>query len=485
MVRRRQGFTAAQSKTTSRRLRTATLGTHVPRKVRTGSMNAESVGFSSARRQRRAARGFVNNVRPVDGAAPRTPRRMSHREFARGVQRRARVRAVAAVLACLAVVAAVAVGVGVLSLFGTLDGKLALKDSDAASALVPASADDGAFYAVVAANLDANGLTGAALVRVDAASKAVAAVSLPADLQVASADGEARTLRETAASGDAALIGAVASFAGVDVSHYVELDAQGLADLVDGLGGVEVEVAEEVDDPAAGDVYLPAGTQTLDGASALVLARATNFEDGLETQAENQRALLSSLSLRLLGDDAMGFLALIDKVGGTFGTDMSANDARELADSLRGMDASSVTGALVPGYESASGDAPAYVASRSAWASLMEQVDAGQPLVAEEVAAVDPGSFTLTVRNGGGVTGAAAQAAEALTGLGFQVAETGNADAAVYTETLVVYQDAAYEAAAETLVSALGFGRTVADAGSYTFETDVLLVLGTDWKPSS
>ena len=115
----------------------------------------------------------------------------------------------------------------------------------------------------------------------------------------------------------------------------------------------------------------------------------------------------------------------------------------------------------------------------------MEQVDAGQPLVAEEVAAVDPGSFTLTVRNGGGVTGAAAQAAETLTGLGFQVAETGNADAAVYTETLVVYQDAAYEAAAETLVSALGFGRTVADAGSYTFETDVLLVLGTDWKPSS
>ena len=277
MVRRRQGFTAAQSKTTSRRLRTATLGTHVPRKVRTGSMNAESVGFSSARRQRRAARGFVNNVRPVDGAAPRTPRRMSHREFARGVQRRARVRAVAAVLACLAVVAAVAVGVGVLSLFGTLDGKLALKDSDAASALVPASADDGAFYAVVAANLDANGLTGAALVRVDAASKAVAAVSLPAELQVASADGEARTLRETAASGDAALIGAVASFAGVDVSHYVEVDAQGLADLVDGLGGIEVEVAEEVDDPAAGDVYLPAGTQTLDGASALVLAVAAGW----------------------------------------------------------------------------------------------------------------------------------------------------------------------------------------------------------------
>ena len=55
----------------------------------------------------------------------------------------------------------------------------------------------------------------------------------------------------------------------------------------------------------------------------------------------------------------------------------------------------------------------------------------------------------------------------------------------VYDETLVVYNDDAFEAAAETVVASLGLGRTVPGAGFYTFDTDVLVVLGKDWKPTS
>ena len=98
---------------------------------------------------------------------------------------------------------------------------------------------------------------------------------------------------------------------------------------------------------------------------------------------------------------------------------------------------------------------------------------------------VDPGSFTITVRNGSGVTGGASQIADALKDRGFDVTETGNTDTYAYDETLVVYNDDAYEAAAETVVSSLGMGRTVAGAGFYTFDTDVLVVLGKDWKPTS
>ena len=95
---------------------------------------------------------------------------------------------------------------------------------------------------------------------------------------------------------------AVADFAGVNVAHYVKTDAESIVRLVDALGGVEVNVAEEVDDPNAGDAYLPAGTQTLDGAQALTFLRASNFSNGLEVQAANQRELLTALSLRLLGE---------------------------------------------------------------------------------------------------------------------------------------------------------------------------------------
>ncbi len=48
-----------------------------------------------------------------------------------------------------------------------------------------------------------------------------------------------------------------------------------------------------------------------------------------------------------------------------------------------------------------------------------------------------------------------------------------------------MYNDDAFEAAAETVVASLGLGRTVPGRGFYTFDTDVLVVLGKDWKPTS
>lgn len=59
--RRKKGFTATRSKLTSRRLRTATVGTHVPRRSRADT-NAASVGFSNPRKQRRATRGYVDTI---------------------------------------------------------------------------------------------------------------------------------------------------------------------------------------------------------------------------------------------------------------------------------------------------------------------------------------------------------------------------------------------------------------------------------------
>ena len=62
--------------------------------------------------------------------------------------------------------------------------------------------------------------------------------------------------------------------------------------------------------------------------------------------------------------------------------------------------------------------------------------------------------------------------------------ETGNTDTYAYDETLVVYNDDAFEAAAETVVASLGLGLRCPGAGFYTFDTDVLVVLGKDWKPT-
>lgn len=493
--RRKKGFTATRSKLTSRRLRTATVGTHVPRRSRADT-NAASVGFSNPRKQRRATRGYVDTILPSTAtreSSSQYARRVSRREFADEVRRRSRMRRTVALVAC-AVVALVAAGVaGTAAFFGSLDSRMGLAGSDASSALAAAKEGE-PFYALVAADLDEAGSAGAvegpdalALVRIDEAARAVSVVSIPANLRVVLSDGEAHPVRDAAASGDAALVKAVSDFAGVDIAHFVKTDAAGIMRLVDAAGGVETEISEEVDDPTAGDVYLPAGRQVLGGREALTLLRASNFESGVEQQASNQRAVLGALSLKLLGGGTLDLLSLLDEVGGSFRTDLGAQGALSLAGKLRGMDASAVRGALVPGQELQGDGASLYAASSDAWSTMMERVEAGEdPAVADEAPSVDPASFTITVRNGSAITGGAAQLAGTLEGRGFKVVETGNTDVyAAYDETLVVYNDDAYEAAAQTVVDALGFGRTVAGNGFYTFESDVLVVLGEDWKPTA
>ena len=493
--RRKKGFTATRSKLTSRRLRTATVGTHVPRRSRADT-NAASVGFSNPRKQRRATRGYVDTILPSTAtreSSSQYARRVSRREFSDEVRRRARMRRIVAVVAC-AVVALVAAGVaGTAAFFGSLDSRMGLAGSDASSALAAAKEGE-PFYALVAADLDEAGSAGAvegpdalALVRIDEAARAVSVVSIPANLRVVLSDGEAHPVRDAAASGDAALVKAVSDFAGVDIAHFVKTDAAGIMRLVDAAGGVETEISEEVDDPTAGDVYLPAGRQVLGGREALTLLRASNFESGVEQQASNQRAVLGALSLKLLGGGTLDLLSLLDEVGGSFRTDLGAQGALSLAGKLRGMDASAVRGALVPGQELQGDGASLYAASSDAWSTMMERVEAGEdPAVADEAPSVDPASFAITVRNGSAITGGAAQLAGTLEGRGFKVVETGNTDVyAAYDETLVVYNDDAYEAAAQTVVDALGFGRTVAGNGFYTFESDVLVVLGEDWKPTA
>lgn len=493
--KRKKGITASRSKSTSRRLRTATIGTHASGGRPSRRMNGDSVSFSSARKQRRATRGYVDTIIPETASresGSQYAKRVSRREFTQEIQRRARIRRMVIALVCCVAVVAVAVGVGVATFFGSLDAKLALKDSDASSALV-APGDAGAFYAVVAADLDVMGSPGAlegpdaiALVRVDTSAKSATIVSVPANAQTTLKDGKTHRLREAASEGDSALIGAVANLTGVRVSHYVKIDAAGVATLVDALGGIEVTVAEEVDDPTAGDVYLRPGTQTLDGQAALTFLRASNFADGFKAQAANQRTFLAALSVRLLDEGTFGFLGLLDAVDGAFQTDMGAADALALADALRGMGADAVFGALLPGYELERDDTTYYAVGSEERDAMMELVAAGEdPAAHEAVAQVDPAGFTITVRNGSGVTGGASQIANALTEKGFNVVETGNTDSFAYRETLVVYKDEAFLPAAQTVITALSAGRVVNGGDFYTFNTDVLVVLGEDWKPAA
>lgn len=497
MPRRRKGFTASQSKLTSHRMRSATLGTHVRGRVKPTSrhMNADAVGFSNSRKKQRAARGIVDTLVPATAtreSSSEYARRVNRREFAEDIQRKARIKRVVFIVVAAVVVIALALAVGVVTFFGSLDAKMGLKDSDAKTALVAAKSAS-PWYALITADLGAAtasaeeaGPDVCILARVDEASRAVTLISIPTNLQVMLKDGKVHKLREAAAQGDAAVISAVSAFAGVDIAHYAKIDAKGLVSLVNTLGGIEVDVKQEVDDPAAGDTYIPAGVQTLDGNAALTYLRAKNFKKGLEEQAANQCVFFATLAARMVESGSkLSVATMLDSVGGDFQTDMGGIDAIDLVGALSGIDADSVLHAQVPGYETKHDNVMYYLSPADTWKAMMDLVKAGQPPVSDEKSSVqvDRGGFKVDVRNGAGITKGASQVADLLRGDGFNVTEVGNAESDAFPETLVVYNGEEHKAQAEDVVTALGMGRTIVGGDYYTYTGDVLVIIGKDWKP--
>ena len=106
------------------------------------------------------------------------------------------------------------------------------------------------------------------------ADGSVALLPLPRDLQDPATG---QRLNAAHAEGPQALIDAVHSVTGLPVDHYIELDFRGFIDLVDELGGVELSVTRSLTDARSGLVLGPSPCATLDGETALALARARHI----------------------------------------------------------------------------------------------------------------------------------------------------------------------------------------------------------------
>lgn len=501
MFGRKKGFTASQSKRMSRRMQSSTIGSHVERpsaRHRSGARRGEprgasSVDFSNVRRSSQASRRVVSHVGAATTSAENEnayARRVARRGYVQEIQRKARMRRIIVAVVAVFVVAAIAVGVGVATYFGTSDSRLSLSSSNASEALVAAEAD-APFYVLCAAELDeAKGASSDAylLVRVDEGARSLSFVAIPSNLNVKLSDGQTHPLREARATGgDAELIRSVASLADVSIAHFITTDEEGIAGMVERVGGVTMTIPEEVDDPRAGTLVLDAGEQTLDAEAALVLLRAKNYTTGLERTAANQIDFTRTLCQRALSTEGLDFAALVGEAGNYLHTDWSSSDLLALGNALRPLDQVTVYSCLLPGYES-DGDDPRYEYSSSEWEPMRERFKAGEDpnQVESSGASVNPADVTVEVRNGAGATGAAARLGEMLTAAGYQVGEVGNVDdGTVYPETLVIYKGAENEGAAKAVVSAISGGRVVNGGDFYTFDANVLVIIGKDWMPVS
>ena len=165
------------------------------------------------------------------------------------------------------------------------------------------------------------------LARVDPKTATATLISIPRDTLVDIEGYGANKINSAYTFGGAAgAVNAVEKLMGVSISHYAEINFGNLENLIDVMGGVEVDVKEPIDDPKAGKVSIEAGKQTLNGQQALVFARSRAYANGDFTRGNNQKILVSAIVDKMLSLDAAAMPGVLMECSKCVTTDYTFNE---------------------------------------------------------------------------------------------------------------------------------------------------------------
>jgi LCP family protein required for cell wall assembly len=348
------------------------------------------------------------------------------------------------------------------------------------------------------------------LARIDPVEKKVTLISIPRDTYVDMGDYGMQKINSAYSYGGAAYtVQVVEELAGVDISHYAEVDMDGFASIVDAVGGVDVDLPVAVYDPDYTGLDLPAGEQHLDGTTAALLARCRHGYDSYGSgdyyRAANQRMLIGEVVKKILSSDAATMSSTISTAANYITTDLSVSDIIGLATQFSGFDVDEdLYSGQCPTTSQYIDNLWVELVNKSEWEKMMDRVDSGLPPYSDssqDVTAGVAGSLGVTtsgsdssssdtveadysgavlVLNGAGVSGLASSTAEKISDNGFS---TRADNASTTTDTTVIYYNGeGGESKAVAVNEILGGSYTYqANDGTYDTSVDVVVVLGSDY----
>jgi LCP family protein required for cell wall assembly len=311
----------------------------------------------------------------------------------------------------------------------------------------------------------------------DRAEPLAATLSIPRDLWVTIAGGYGQERINAAyeLGGHTAATRTVSNVIGQPVDHYLLIHLQGVRDVIDALGGVDIVVEHPIhDDAYPTDDYgiitidIPAGRQHMDGTTALEYAR-TRHQDSDFGRAERQQQVLAAVRAALVNPLNWWRLpAFAVAVSQAVTTDLSPTDGVAIGAAMvryGGPPASMVIDTQLA--EQITGSDGAY---------LLQATPDLKPAVARFLRTSSP---TIEVLNGAGVAGVARTTADRLTGQGYTVSRVGDADRPQSQTTLSARP--ASRSMAESVAQSLGLpaGR-VSTSASLPAGVDIQVIVGGD-----
>ncbi|MDZ4064816.1 MAG: LCP family protein, partial [Coriobacteriia bacterium] len=308
--------------------------------------------------------------------------------------------------------------------------------------------------------------------KVDPQAKRVWMISIPRDTRVeVPGYGVEKVNAANFHGGPALAVETVEKFLDVPINHYMEIDFEGFQSIVDALGGVYIDVDVEIDDWKAAShskhhkaSHIDPGYQLLDGEYALTYVRSRNFPDSDFTRMRHQQTFFKALAKQSTRwDNLFKLPGAIREFAKATTTDMSVGEMFGIASALRGLAEDSVqTATLVGEWRTPYIWTDEELKDRLV-AAFKQGGDIETAKEPDQTTAIQPQDVTITVRNGGGISGIAAQCSDTLKAAGFDVRDVGNANQFVYDETLVVYREG--DVAANAAAAALPAAKVISSRG--------------------
>jgi len=281
---------------------------------------------------------------------------------------------------------------------------------------------------------------------------------------------------------------------GINIDHYIFIDFEGFKEIIDALGGIDVDVPDYLYDPYYSDTELPGdyfpldfepGLQHMDGRLALGYARSRNTSNDFDRIQRQQRVTFAVMDKALSINALDNALDLWNKYKHTVDTDI--NDAQ--------MPGLAILAAKIPPERiialslgpamspwTTSEGAAVLLSSEAAIQRIVQSLFTDQKLLEEKA--------TVEIQNGTYVDGLAASTLQFLANLGFPKASLLTSvppDGSIYDETVIIdYSGKQYTA--QKIAAWLELPpesvrvATAADSGYRTTDANIVILLGADAK---
>ena len=414
-----------------------------------------------------------------------------------------------------------------LDVKGLIDVPTSGADAGTENILLVGSTDRCALKVQNAAyGLCSNGVTGVnsdvvMILHLDPSKHRLSILSVPRDLFVPNARTEGANKIDAALyEGPSQLVSAINENLGIPIQHYVVLNFDTFANVVDALGGVKMYFPEPVFDAYSGLQVFTPGCVKLDGLHALQVVRARHLQyksTGTTTSDpdywpfENQsdlarirrdheflRVLATAVSTNGLSDPLTDE-RLISSVAPQLQVDkrFSSSDMVNMVLDFHGVDANRAPQLTLPVEVDQFGS---YVYKGGHYGDIEFPSSVQDDLVVQKFLGIGPTIDTMTglplptpahvtvsVLNGTGVSNQAGDTGAALTALGFHVVGVGDSTPVGAEAETVVYfarKTAADQAAAQAVAKSLS-GAVVTALGPTTDGADVTVVTGTQFSVDS